>query len=88
VVEIRHAGVDKGSAALSWLANGEYDFILGIGDDTTDEDMFKSMPADAVTIRVGISATLAKYTLLSHGDVIELLHALIASTKPSSTLQQ
>ncbi len=88
VVEIRHAGVDKGSAALFWLANGEYDFILGIGDDTTDEDMFKSMPADAVTIRVGISATLAKYTLLSHGDVIELLHALIASTKPSSTLQQ
>ena len=58
VVEIRRAGVDKGTAALNWLNDGDYDFIIGIGDDTTDEDLFKNMPASALTIRVGIAPTL------------------------------
>jgi trehalose 6-phosphate synthase/phosphatase len=84
VVEIRHAGVDKGSAAMSWLANNEYDFILGIGDDATDEDMFKSMPPSALTIRVGIAATLAQHTILSPVEVGDLLAALITSTNSQS----
>jgi trehalose 6-phosphate synthase/phosphatase len=76
VVEIRRAGVDKGSAALNWLNDGGYDFILGIGDDTTDEDFFKTMPASALTIRVGIAPTLARYAVSSSAEVIELLGVL------------
>jgi trehalose 6-phosphate synthase/phosphatase len=76
VVEIRRAGVDKGSAALNWLNDGGYDFILGIGDDTTDEDFFKKMPASALTIRVGIAPTLARYAVSSSAEVIELLGIL------------
>ena len=51
VVEIRHAGVDKGSAARQWLAKNDYDFILAVGDDATDEDLFRAMPASAVTLQ-------------------------------------
>jgi len=79
VVEIRRAGVDKGSAFLAWLGRAEYDFILGIGDDTTDEDLFKSMPESGLSIRVGISATHARYNMRSSAEVIDFLRALVAA---------
>jgi trehalose 6-phosphate synthase/phosphatase len=44
VVEVRRAGVDKGSASSVWLGERAHDFILAIGDDITDEDMF-ALPA-------------------------------------------
>jgi len=87
VVEIRRAGVDKGSAALYWLSAAEYDFILGIGDDTTDEDLFKNMPVTALTIRVGISPTLARYTVSSSAEVIELLEMMARETPGHGTAE-
>ena len=78
VVEIRHAGVNKGSAALSWIGHDDYDFILGIGDDTTDEDFFKTLPASAFSIRVGMSATHAQYNIRNSDEVISLLRAFMA----------
>jgi trehalose 6-phosphate synthase/phosphatase len=84
VVEIRHAGVNKGGAALYWVSQDDYDFILGIGDDTTDEDFFKALPASAVSIRVGMSATHAQFNIPSSAQVIDLLRALVdASGKQS-----
>jgi trehalose 6-phosphate synthase/phosphatase len=78
VVEIRVAGANKGGAALSWMGQEDYDFILGVGDDTTDEDFFKALPASAVSIRVGMSATHAQYNIRSSAEVIELLRAFAA----------
>ncbi len=75
-VEIRRAGVDKGSAALFWVDQREYDFILGIGDDTTDEDLFMALPATAVSIRVGVAGTHAQYNVRNCADVIDLLRSL------------
>src|SRR5690606_5010159 len=37
VIEVRHAGINKGTAVLEILAGQEYDFILAAGDDRTDE---------------------------------------------------
>lgn len=76
VVEIRRSGVDKGGAARSWLAERDYDFVLAIGDDVTDEDMFAALPEGAVTIRVGVVGTHARYNLRSVADVLDLLHTL------------
>ena len=84
VVEIRRAGVDKGSATLLWIDHREYDFILGIGDDTTDEDLFKALPATAVSIRVGISGTHAQYNVRNCADVIDLLRSLAGLPAPAS----
>ena len=75
VLEIRHIGVNKGGAALAWLGQDQYDFILGIGDDTTDEDFFKALPASAFSIRVGMSATYAQYNIRDSAEVIKLLRA-------------
>jgi trehalose 6-phosphate synthase/phosphatase len=76
VVEIRRAGVNKGNAAAFWTGNCSSDFILAIGDDTTDEDLFKSMPLSAVSIRVGISGTHAQYNIRNCADVVDLLVSL------------
>jgi trehalose 6-phosphate synthase/phosphatase len=61
---------------LNWLNSGRHDFILAVGDDSTDEDLFKSMPPAALTVRVGISATLAQYTVSNSAEVIDLLDFL------------
>ena len=75
VLEIRHVGVNKGGAALAWLDQDHYDFILGVGDDTTDEDFFKTLPASAFSIRVGMAATYAQYNIRDSAEVINLLRA-------------
>ena len=77
VVEIRHAGINKGSAVLSWINQDNYDFILGIGDDSTDEDFFKTLPSSAFSVRVGMSATHAQYNIRSSAQVIDLLRAFL-----------
>ncbi len=76
VLEIRNTGVDKGRAALRWLANESYDFMLAIGDDRTDEDLFASLPAEAYSIRVGMANTRARFNLRHPGEVLELLRSL------------
>ncbi len=76
VVEIRNAGVNKGRAALSWTSQELYDFILAIGDDRTDEDLFVSLPAEAFSIRVGVVNTRARFNLRHPGEVHGLLQSL------------
>ncbi len=78
VVEIRNAGVNKGAAALHWLSQTKYDFILAIGDDWTDEDIFRVLPENAYSIRVGMNQSRARFNLYNHLEVINLLRKLIS----------
>ena len=73
VIEIRNAGVNKGSAGIEWLAGQAPDFILGIGDDWTDEDLFRALPATALSVRVGVEKTAARYYLVNPAAVRRLL---------------
>jgi trehalose 6-phosphate synthase/phosphatase len=75
-VEIRTVGIHKGMVIQRWLLNCSSDFILAIGDDLTDEDMFKVLPARSHSIRVGIGPTCAHYYLHGPHEVIRLLDAL------------
>jgi len=77
VVEIRPAGIDKGVAANIFLKDKPYDFIFAVGDDTTDEDLFKSLPETAITIKVGIKKSFAKYSARSYTEVRKLLESLV-----------
>jgi len=63
VVEVRPAGVHKGAAILHVLESANPDFIFAMGDDITDEDMFRSLPPEAVTVRVGSRVSIAQYSL-------------------------
>lgn len=80
VVEIKSLAINKGKAAKRWLAKREYDFIMAIGDDNTDEDTFRIMPDDAVTIKVGSKISAATYFLSSHIDVRAFLQLLCNTT--------
>ena len=60
-IEIINAQVNKGSAVSEIISNKDYDFILCIGDDITDENMFESLPKNSYTIKVGKKKTSAKY---------------------------
>jgi trehalose 6-phosphate synthase/phosphatase len=77
VVEVKNAGVNKGQAALHWIPRKGWGFILAIGDDFTDEDIFKVLPATAWTIKVGVSTSAAKFSLSSTDQVISLLTELV-----------
>jgi trehalose 6-phosphate synthase/phosphatase len=79
VIEVRIAGIDKGVAARRVIQDKPYDFILAVGDDKTDEDMFRALEHKAATIKVGSGHTLAQYTLSSQQEVLQLLNTL-AST--------
>jgi trehalose 6-phosphate synthase/phosphatase len=76
VIEVRNTGVTKGTAALEWLTGCEPDFILGIGDDWTDEDLFRALPPRAFSVRVGLANTAARYYLTNHTAVRRMLREL------------
>lgn len=75
VLEIKDPNVNKGAALSSWL-HAEHDFIMAIGDDFTDEDMFAILPTQAYSIKVGRGLTEARYRLQDSEEVIELLKKL------------
>ena len=77
VVEIRNSGVNKGIAAVEWLKEPAPDFVLGIGDDWTDEDLFRVLPATAYSVRVGVAETVARFYLQYPAAVRRLLRDLI-----------
>jgi trehalose 6-phosphate synthase/phosphatase len=83
-IEIRKAGVNKGSAVQQWLAKNDFDFILAIGDDLTDEDMFAVLPPWAYSFRVGTNRTHARFRLQSPAEVLQFLAELTVG-QPSDT---
>ncbi|MDJ0626132.1 MAG: bifunctional alpha,alpha-trehalose-phosphate synthase (UDP-forming)/trehalose-phosphatase [Candidatus Caenarcaniphilales bacterium] len=80
IVEVRVPGINKGSiiSRIQQL-DKEYDFMLAIGDDFTDEDLFSAVPEDAVTIKVGKGSSKAKYRLNKVSDVRNFLHKIQAA---------
>lgn len=75
ILEIRSAGIDKGTAAKRWLA-AEPDFVLASGDDYTDEDTFRAVPPHAYTIKVGPGRTTARLRAPDVDTVLDLLATL------------
>jgi trehalose 6-phosphate synthase/phosphatase len=82
VVEIRNSGVNKGAAARHCLGRSEADFILAAGDDQTDEELFRALPRDAVTVRVGEAHSLATYRVADHVELRQLLQQLVYERGP------
>ncbi len=79
VMEIKSSNVNKGRAATRMLSEDDYDFVFAIGDDWTDEFMFQELPDSAVTVKVGLQKTQAKYHVENTSRVRQLLKRF---TKP------
>ncbi|CAN1852790.1 Probable alpha,alpha-trehalose-phosphate synthase [UDP-forming] 9 [Linum perenne] len=100
IVEVKPQGVSKGVVAEKVLDNmakngSPPDFVMCIGDDRSDEDMFESilsrvscpaLPAapEVFACTVGQKPSKAKYFLDDAADVVKLLQGLVngSSTKP------
>lgn len=87
VIEVRNTGVTKGTAAQEWLARQPTDFILAIGDDWTDEDLFRALPSTAFSVRVGLANTAARYHLSNHTAVRRILRELCEAQKEKQISQ-
>lgn len=75
ILEIKDPRITKGGAAQRWLKH-RYDFIMAVGDDFTDEELFAVTPRNAYSIKVGRGRTLAHYRVQNFQDVRGLLRKL------------
>jgi trehalose 6-phosphate synthase/phosphatase len=78
IIELRQLGIDKGIFLKKIIDRKDYDFTMAIGDDRTDEDMFKALigRTNTYTIKVGQEASYAQFNLHTPQMVISLLEAL------------
>jgi trehalose 6-phosphate synthase/phosphatase len=80
VVEVKSSRSDKGQVLVNLFDRNEYDFVMAIGDDRTDEDLFEVLDDGvAFTIKVGPEPTKARYRLQGVAEVIALLSQLAAA---------
>jgi trehalose 6-phosphate synthase/phosphatase len=78
VIEVRDRLINKGAAVMDILKTKSYDYILCLGDDQTDEDMFKILltVTGACTIKVGDKPSFANYNVYSPYQVQSLLQTI------------
>jgi trehalose 6-phosphate synthase/phosphatase len=88
VIEIRTAGINKGTAALQFTTQDNYDFILSIGDDWTDEDLFAVLSPKAYSIKVGLANTHARFNVRAVGDVLRLLDMLSKTARSTPPVNE
>lgn len=81
VLEVKDNRSNKGYGASLMLQNTSFDFILGAGDDHTDEDLFSYLPEQAFTIKVGLNPTCADYRIKSWRAMRLFLEKLVEISK-------
>ncbi len=79
ILEVRPNGINKGTIALEYSRHT--DFVIAIGDDTTDEEMFSALPITAWTIKVGSGPTNARFRVKDVDEVIQLIKKLDEQSK-------
>jgi trehalose 6-phosphate synthase/phosphatase len=80
VVEVRQHGVNKGivlPAILAPIIASPEEFVVALGDDRTDEDLFAALPEHCMAIKVGDGPTVATRRLRDHKAVRTFLRDLL-----------
>lgn len=80
IVEVRQHGVNKGivlPAILASIIASPEEFVVAVGDDRTDEDLFAALPEHCVGLKVGHGPTLATRRLRDPEAVRAFLHDLV-----------
>lgn len=76
IVEIKSPHFTKGSEVQRIMAKEQYDFILAMGDDVTDEDTFRALPDEAFTIKVGSVSEITRFFIGAQSDVLSFLRQI------------
>ena len=81
VIEVRLRGVSK-SLVAQRVADETVPAtaIVAIGDDRTDEDLFRALPASSITVAVGRPWTSARFHLDDYRAVRQTLRGLLSHT--------
>jgi len=78
VIEVRPFGLDKGAVVKPLVDRCPKDtLIVGMGDDQTDEDLFASLPAGAISIHVGDGRSIATTRVPDIESVRRMLAGLL-----------
>lgn len=72
-VEVRTSGIGKGLFYTNVLAAPDPGFILAMGDDWTDEDLFAVLPPSAYSIKVAPRLSRARFNIRSIPEARSLL---------------
>jgi len=94
VIEVRLRGVSKALVAQRVQGAAATDtFVVAIGDDRTDEDLFRALPAASATVVVGSRPSCARFRVADHREVrrilrglVEAVPALPASGRPDASM--
>ena len=87
VLEVKPAHIHKGRIVHHFLDRAAWDLVVAIGDDATDEYMFQALPPEAISIKVGVGATAAEYSIDGVERVRQLLHSLCERRRTLSLSQ-
>ena len=78
VIEVRVRGVTKAVVAHRLQAETlDGTIVLAIGDDRTDEELFRTLPESSVTVAVGQGSTCARFRVDDHRAVRDVLRGLV-----------
>jgi trehalose 6-phosphate synthase/phosphatase len=81
VIELRVPGVSKATSVrliLERITAGTV--LVAFGDDTTDEDMFRALPPEAMTVRVGPGTSIARHRFAGPVQVRSFLSGLLGQS--------
>ena len=84
-VEVRPPGINKGAIIRRIMAEEDCDFVLCLGDDTTDEDMFSELTRHEKEARTVVTATVkrkptvAKAYIEHQRGVMDLMHCIVGT---------
>src|SRR5581483_991536 len=80
IVEVKPAWASKGSFVAELLREVTApEFILGMGDDQTDEDLFAKLPEGAWSVYVGSKPSKARYSVANPASVRRVLRQFLAN---------
>lgn len=81
IIEVKPMGINKGIVAKQYFDQSNADFVMCIGDDYTDEDMFEALPDEVFTIKVGAQDTAAMFAVKNVSAVHSLLEDISDTIK-------
>jgi trehalose 6-phosphate phosphatase len=79
VLELAVTDADKGSALVRLRRELGARGVLYLGDDVTDEDGFRALGPDDVTVKVGDGDTAATHRLADLAEVPAVLERLVSA---------
>jgi trehalose 6-phosphate synthase/phosphatase len=81
VLELKDSRVNKGIATSMMIDHNGFDFLFGAGDDLTDEDVFRALPQNAISVKVGLGRTAARYRTKSWQTMRKVLKKFAETEK-------